>query len=165
MNKQRGTAALETALMLPVLILLLMGTLEIGRIAYTYYAVHKVLYGLARVLGTQQGVNFCDDNDPTVAAAKAYVLNGSSDASTAPLIGNLTADQISVRLEQVDPTSGALSECACSVPGCDTANGGVPPDFIVVSIPNGYPVTPHIPLIPMDPIPLRPVVRVPYGGT
>ena len=40
----------------------------------------------------------------------------------------------------------------------------LPPDFIVVSIPSGYPVTPHIRLLPMDPIPLRPTVRVPYGG-
>lgn len=164
-NQQRGSAALETALMLPVLILLLMGTLEIGRIAYTYYAVQKLLYGLARNLGTQQGVNFCDSNDPIVAAAKAYALTGAADTGATPLIGNLTADQISVRLEQADPTGGSISECACAVPGCDTANGGLPPNFIVVSIPNGYPVTPHIPLVSMDPIPLRPSVRVPYGGT
>ena len=162
-NKQRGTAALETALFLPILILLLLGTLEIGRIAFTYYSLHKIMYGLARNLGTQQGVNFCDDSDPLVAAAKAFALNGSGDSSVQGLIGNLTADQISVRLEQVN--NGSLQECACSVPGCDTANGGLPPDFIVVSIPNGYQVTPHIPLLPMDPIPLRPVVRVPYGGT
>jgi hypothetical protein len=164
-SKQGGTAALETALFLPILILLLMGTLEIGRIAFTYYTLHKILYGLARNLGTQQGVNFCDDNDPAVAAAKAFALTGSSDSSAPGLIGDLTADQISVRIEQVDPNSGTLGECACSVPGCDTANGGLPPDFIVVSLPNGYPVTPHIPLVPMDPIPLRPTVRVPYGGT
>jgi len=142
-----------------------MGTLEIGRIAYTYYALHKLMFGLARNLGTQQGVNFCDGNDPIVAAAKLFALTGTGDGSAAPLIGNLSADQISVRLEQVDPVTGALGECACSVPGCDTANGGVPPDFIVVSLPDGYPVMPHIPLVPMDPIPLRPVVRVPYGGT
>lgn len=142
-----------------------MGTLELGRIAYTYYAVHKVLYGLARVLGSGQGINFCDTNDPTVAAAKQFALNGSADASAPPLIADLTADQISVRLEQVDPASGAITECACSAPGCDTQNGGLPPDYIVVSIPNGYPITPHIPLVSMDPIPLRPSVRVPYGGT
>jgi hypothetical protein len=150
---------------LPILILLLMGTLEIGRIAFTYYTLHKIMYGLARDLGTLQGVNFCDNSDPAVAAAKAFALNGSSDSSAQALIGNLTADQISVRIEQVDATTGTLGECACSVPGCDTANGGLPPDFIVVSLPNGYPITPHIPLVSMDPIPLRPTVRIPYGGT
>ena len=162
---ERGTAALETALLLPVLILLLIGTLEIGRIAYTYYAVQKTLYGLARTLSTQQGVNFCDNTDPNVSAAVAFALTGTGDGSAAPLIGDLSADQISVRLEQLDPNTGSLNECACSVPGCDTANGGVAPDFIVVSLPNGYPITPHIPLLPMDPIPLRPLVRMPYGGT
>ena len=162
---QRGSAAIETALLLPVLILLLMGTLEVGRITYTYYAVQKILYGLARTLSTQQGVNFCDNSDANVTAAKLFALTGTGDGSAAPLIGDLSADQISVRLEQVDPTTGALNECACAVPGCDTLNGGVSPDYIVVSVPNGYPITPHIPLLPMDPIPLRPVIRVPYGGT
>ena len=49
--------------------------------------------------------------------------------------------------------------------GCDTANGGGSPDFVVVSIPNGYEVNPRIPFLTLDPILLRPMVRVPYGGT
>ncbi len=162
--RTRGSALIETALLLPFLILLLMGTLEIARFAYTYYALDKMMYAVARYAGTQQGVNFCDSADATVIAAKNFGLTGTADASTAPIITSLTADQIEVRIEQID-SAGGLNQCACSVPGCDTANGGTSPDFIVVSIPDGYQVTPHIPLVAMDPILLRPVVRVPYGGT
>ena len=150
--------------MMPFLILLLIGTLNIARFAYTYYTLEKMMYALARYVGTQEGVDFCNSSDPNITAAINFALTGTTDASTPPLIANLTPSQIAIRIEQVDST-GALSQCSCSVPGCDTVNGGTPPAFIVVSIPGGYPMTPNIPLIPMDPIPLMPTVRVPYGGT
>jgi hypothetical protein len=150
---------------LPILILLLMGTLELGRIAYTYYTLTKIMYSMARYLGTQQGTNLCSSTDPNVVAAISFALNGSTDNSGLPVIADLTADMIAIRLESVDQTSGAISECACAVPGCDTSTGGTPPDYIVVYIPNGYSITPRIPLIPTTPILLKPQVRVPYGGT
>ena len=164
-RRNSGTAALETALFLPVLFLLLFGTVEIAKITYTYYTIQKMLYGLARSVGTAQGVNFCDDGDPTVTSAKNIAATGTPDASGTPIVANLTPDMIQVRIERVDPNTGDLGVCDCTVTGCDTANGGLAPDFIVVSLPQGYPFAPHIPLIPSDPIPLRPVVRVPYGGT
>ncbi len=164
-RKSRGSAAIEAAIFLPVLILLLMGTLEIARITYTYYTLHKMMYALARYVSTQQGANLCDTADPAVVAAKSFALNGTTDNSGTAILSDLTADMISIRLEQVDAASGAINECACAVPGCDTSNGGLPPDYIVVSLPNGYSVTPHIPLIPTNPIALRPQVRLPYGGT
>lgn len=164
-RSQRASATVETAMVLPVLFLLLLGTVEIARITYTYYALHKILYSLARYVSTQQGVNFCDSSDATVLAAKNFALTGTTDASAPAIISNLTADQISVRIERLNTQAGTLDECDCSPTGCDTLNGGLPPDFIAVSIPQGYPMAPHIPLVPMDPIPLKPAVRVPYGGT
>jgi hypothetical protein len=152
-------------MVLPFLILLLMGTLELGRITYTYYTLHKILYAMAGYVASQQGVNFCDSTDATVAAAASFALTGTTDNSGAPILADLTADMLNVRIEQADPSSGSITQCPCGVPGCDTANGGTPPDFVVVSIPGGYPVTPHIPLIPLNAIPLTPQVRVPYGGT
>lgn len=158
MNRRRGSAMIETAIFLPVLILLMVGTVEIARITYTYYTLHKMMYAVARYVTTQQGVNFCDNNDPEVANAKAFALGSPS------ILPALTADMINIRIEQADAT-GAITECSCSVPGCDTVNGGMPPDYVVVSIPDGYPVTPHIPFIPTDAIPLKPQIRMPYGGT
>jgi hypothetical protein len=161
----QGAVTLETVLLLPVLFFLLLGTLELGRIAYTYSTLQKIMGSIARYAGTQQGVNFCDDGDPTVVTAKNLGISGSVDSGADPIVTGLTADMIQIRVERVNPVTGALEECNCSTEGCDTANGGLPPDFIVVSMPNGYPYSPHIPLIPTDPIQLKPTVRVPYGGT
>jgi len=150
---------------LPILFLLLFGTVELGKITYTYYTLQKIMAAVARYAGTQQGVNFCDAGDPTIAAAKQFAVSASLDTSAASLVENLTADMISVRAERIDTNSGDLNQCVCSPTGCDASSGGLPPDFIVVSIPDGYPFAPHIPFIPTDPILLRPTVRVPYGGT
>jgi hypothetical protein len=43
--------------------------------------------------------------------------------------------------------------------------GGPRPDFITVSIPDGYQVTPRIPYILLDPILFKPQIRIPFGGT
>lgn len=165
MSSRRGAVALETAMYLPIVLLLLFGTVEIGKITYTYYTLQKILSAAARYVGTQQGVNFCDAGDPSIVAAKQFAVSASVDTSANSVVQNLTADMISVRAERIDANTGDLNECACSPTGCDAASGGLPPDFIVVSIPGGYPFAPHIPFIPTDPILLRPMVRIPYGGT
>ncbi len=82
-----------------------------------------------------------------------------------PIIAGLTADMIAVRVERSSPDSQALAACDCSVSGCDTGNGALPPDFIVAEMPNGYPMRPLFFGLSVDPILLKPHVRVPYGGT
>jgi hypothetical protein len=162
---RQGSTIVEAALFTPVLVLLLMGLVELGRLAYTYFTVQKILYNLARYLGTQQGVNFCDETDAAVQAAKNYALTGNTEGTTDPILPNLSAEQIQVRLERLNPDTGALELCDCSSTGCDPNAGGLAPDAIVVSIPQGYPVQLRIPRLLLDPIPLRPQVRLPYGGT
>jgi hypothetical protein len=164
-NSLRGSIMLETVMFLPILLLLLLGSIELARVTYTYFTLQKTLYAIARFVGTRQGVNFCDDTDTTVALAKNYILTGASDGSGTPVVTNLTADQIQVRLERFNADGGGLGQCDCSSTGCDTSNGGRGPDYIVVSIPNGYSITLTIPQLPLDPIILRPHVRVPYQGT
>jgi hypothetical protein len=164
-SQEKGGVVLETAMFLPILFLLLFGTVELARITYTYYTLQKIMYSIGRNAGTQQGVNFCDSTDPSVTAAKNLAITGTIDGTTDPIVANLTPDMVQIRIERYNTVTGALDQCDCSVNGCDTAAGGLPPDYIVVSMPNGYPFAPHIPFIPTDPIPLRPTVRVPYGGT
>ncbi len=77
-ERRRGSAALETVMVLPFLLVLLLGTVEIAKITYTYYTLHKMLYSLARYLGTQQGTNFCDPSDPNIVAAKNFALTGTT---------------------------------------------------------------------------------------
>ena len=166
MRRRRGGSVLEIALFVPILFTLLVGMVQIGKITYVYYTLRKTLYTMGRFVAAQQGVNFCDDADAAVLAAKNFALSGvSSDDSTDPIIPTLTADMISVSVERYDPESGLPVACDCSVTGCDTANGGGSPNFVVVSIPNGFEVDPRIPFLTLNPILLRPMVRVPYGGT
>lgn len=152
-------------MMLPVLFLLLFGMVELAKIGYTYFTIHKMLYTLARFVGTQQGVNFCDDSDPLLVAAKNLAVTGTADGSADPLVGGLTAEMISVRIERYSPETEEVIECLCDVTGCDLSQGGLGPDYIVVSIPDGYPIRFSVPFMAqLDPIPLRPMVRLPFGG-
>jgi hypothetical protein len=150
---------------IPILLTLLVSTEQLGKLTYTYYSLRKALYTVARYVGTQQAVNFCDVSDPNITAGLNLATTGTSDGSTPPLINGFTADMISISAERYDPVGQTLSVCDCSNTGCDESVGGSAPDFIVVSIPNGFNFTPNIPFLPLDAIPLRPQVKVPYGGT
>ncbi len=163
--RRRGQSLLETLLVLPFLLLFLIGTIELGKIVYTYFALQKALYSIARLAGTQQGINLCDSNDPLLTDAVTAVLTGSIGGTGASLINGLSATDIQIRVERYDATSNSLSQCACSVLGCDTASGGAPPDFLVVSLVSGYTVSPVFPLFKVDAFQLRPQIRIPYGGT
>ena len=165
MNRHRGGALLETAIFLPIILALLIGTVELARVTYTYYMLQKMMLNLARYLGTQQGVNFCDSQDATIQAAINYALTGSTDSPDNPIIPNLTPAMFQVSTERFDPTGQQLVACECSAAGCDAGQGGLPPGFIVVSLTNGYPVQPLFWGLTVSSFPLRPSVRVPYGGT
>ena len=165
MRSRKGQSLLETVLLLPFLLLFLVGTIELGKIVYTFFALQKALYSIARLAGTQQGINLCDSNDPLLTSAINTVLTGTIAGDGPSLIQGLTATDVQVRVERYDSVSNSLSQCACSILGCDTASGGAPPDFLVVSLSNGYSVAPVFPLFKVDPIQLRPQIRIPYGGT
>jgi hypothetical protein len=164
MNRRRGGALLEAALFLPIIVALLIGTVELGKVIYTYYMLQKMVLDLARYLGTQQGVNFCDGQDPTVQSSIDYALTGASDSAENPIVRGLTPGMILVRAEQYNPITGQLNVCDCSATGCDASQGGLPPDFIVVSL-SGYLVQPVFWGFAVNPFQLSPGVRVPYGGT
>ena len=163
--RRRGVSLIETALFVPVLVMLLVGMAELARVTYTYYTLHKTLYTVARFLGTQQGAVLCDAGDAVVQSSKAYALTGNTDGSGQSFMQGLTADMIQVRLERYDAESATLGACECSITGCDSSQGGTPPDFLVVTIPDGYPVRINLPYLTTDPILFRPIIRVPYGGT
>ncbi|OYW10261.1 MAG: hypothetical protein B7X34_04970, partial [Acidobacteriia bacterium 12-62-4] len=92
-------------------------------------------------------------------------LRGAGESAGADIITNLTADQIRIRLERVDPDTSQLGECECSSTGCDIAQGGRNPDFIVVSFTDGFPMRPNIPFFnATETFALRPLVRMPVGG-
>ena len=165
-GNRRGNSLVETALWFPVLILLLFGMIELARVTFTYYAVQKVLYSIARNVGTLQAANLCDNSDGAIQQAKTFAMSGSADTSAPSLIGGLTADMITVQLERQSEDASGLQACDCgSITQCDIASGSRPPDFVVVSIPDGYPVTVSFPYMSAQVVLFKPTVRVPFGGT
>jgi hypothetical protein len=163
--RTKGSAILEAALFIPIIFALFIGMEELARVTYNYYMIQKTLAGLARYLGTQQGVNFCNGTDPILTAAVNNALTNTVDGSGSPLIAGLTPDMILVSIETYDPVSQQLNPCACGAPGCDPSQGGIAPGYIVVSLANGYTVQPLFLGFNVNPFPLRPSVTVPYGGT
>lgn len=165
MNPRRGSSLLEAALVVPIVLALLVGTVQLGRIIYTYSMIEKIMLNLARYLGTQQGVNFCDSQDPSVQAAITFALTPAADSADNSVVPGLTADMFQVQIQRYDPNAQQLVACDCSASGCDSSQGGLPPGFIVVSLTDGYPVNPIFWGFRMNTFPLRPSVKVPYGGT
>lgn len=160
----RGSTLLESTLFLPIMFVLLFGMIEMARITWTYYTLQKMMYVIGRYAATQPAVNFCDEADPILADAKNLALRGVGEAAGEYQLPNLTAENITVRLERVQTDNPALADCECSAIGCDNAQGGRGPDFVVVTVPNGYSVRTNIPFVPSETFNLRPVVRIPYGA-
>jgi hypothetical protein len=162
-RRQGGNMIMEAALFLPIMFLLIVGMLRIAEITYLYYSIKKALYTTATFLANQQGVDFCSDSTGLVAAAKNFGLTGTTDGSAESFLPQLTVDMIDIATECYDSSTAAVSACVSS---CDGAAANVAqPDYIVVSIPDGYGVNPRLPYILNDTIPLRPFVRVPFGGS
>ncbi len=160
---RKGNMVLEAAMLMPFLFLLIVGMVQIGKVTYVYYTLKKTLYTAGEFLSTRQGVDFCSDSNGLIAAAKSYALTGTTDASVDSFLPALTADLIDISPECYDPVTQSVGQCDTS--GCDSVVGVSRPDFIVVSIPDGYQWQPRIPYILLDPVLLRPFVRVPFGGT
>ena len=108
---------------------------------------------------------FDSRGDPTVQAAKNLAVFGNEDGSGNAIVGGLTTDMIEVSVQRYTSANQTLGPCDCSLTGCDASAGGLPPDFITADMPNGYPFQPLFWGFRVDPILLKPHVRVPYGGT
>jgi hypothetical protein len=80
-------------------------------------------------------------------------------------VNGLTAGMFQIVPEQYDPVAQTIGTCNCGAPGCDVSLGGTAPDFIVVSMPDGYQMPVRILGLTIDPILLKPQVKLPYGGT
>ncbi len=150
-----GSVTIELAMWLPVIFLLLAGIIQFGKITYIYYSLQKTVTAIASYLAVQNGVNFCPDaGDATIAAAIEFGITGTTDGSGPVGIVGLTPDMFSVTTQCIDPVTLTLGDCASS--GCGTPVGAQRPDFLTVSMPNGYIIQPRIPYILLDPIPLKP---------
>jgi Flp pilus assembly protein TadG len=159
-RRKGGNVAIETAIFIPVLLLLIVGMVQIGKVTYLYYTLKKIVYAAARQVAVQQSINFCDvTQDQTAQSAINFALN---DASGTPIVANLTTLQIATQCTDPNNVGGAMVPCDTS--NCDALSVAARPDFVTVSIPGGYPVNVRIPFISPIPVTLNPTVTVPFGG-
>ncbi len=160
-KKRAGNMALETALWIPVLLLLIVGMVQIGKVTYLYYTLKKIVYAAAREMAVQQGVNFCDvADDATAQAALDFALTDPNTGN--PIVTNLTALTVTTSCSDPNNAGGALIPCDTS--NCGGLNVVETPNFLTVSIPSGYTVNVRIPYISPIPITLNPTVTVPFQG-
>jgi hypothetical protein len=143
-SRRRGNAIVEFALLMPVLLLLTVGTIQFGKFIYLYYVIKKIEFA-----------------DALTEAAFNY---GVTDSYTGALIvANLTADQFQVNTFCVDPITGAAG--ACDASGCGGLTGAQRPDYIQIVIPNGYQVQIRLPYITLPAFNVYPTVTVPFNGS
>ncbi len=164
-RSRKGSAVIEGPAAALIIVVLMAGMVEVAKIGITYYSLKKTMFTIARYVATQQGVNFCDPADPTVTAAINLGMTGTTDNSAPVIIPNLTPDMFAITIERVDPSAFALTPCDCSITGCDISQGGGFPDYVVVTMPNGYTFSPKIPFTTVEPFPLKPIVKIPFGGS
>ncbi len=113
-RRNEGTAAVEFALILPLMALMLFGTIDIGRLLVDFHLVSKSVRDatryLTRVNATVLGldVNSCAINNATAAVdeAKNLAMRGTIDNSGSLLLGYWT------------------NAATITVTGVPTANGG-----------------------------------------
>lgn len=87
----RGVAAVEFALLLPLLVAMVFGTTELGRAIYTYNTLAKTVRDAARHL-SQHG-----PGDATIQAeARCLAVHGNPGCSGAPLAPGLNTSAVQI---------------------------------------------------------------------
>jgi Flp pilus assembly protein TadG len=160
-SRRRGNTIVEFALLMPVILLLTVGTIQFGKFTYLYYVIKKIEFAAARYLSVQQAVDFCNSPDALTEAAFTYGITDSYTGN--PIIANLTSDQFQLNTFCVDPITGAAGGCDTS--GCGGLAGAQRPDYIQIAIPNGYQVLIRLPYITLPAFSIYPTVTVPFNGS
>jgi hypothetical protein len=103
-SRQAGVAALEFALMLPILLALAFGASELGRAIYTYNALDKTVRDAARHL-SQHG-----PGDTAIQAeATCLAVYGNTDCDGSPVAPGLTSSMV-VQCDAISCPSTHLSQ-------------------------------------------------------
>lgn len=127
-GKHRGVAAVELALILPVMLILVFGITEIGRALFQYNGLVKATRGAARYLEQQDLANLSASTTPTLdevyATTKALTVCGKENcAGQEPLVTGLSTAQV---------TLCDYLTCAATHRGVLTGQGTV--DLVTVTI-------------------------------
>lgn len=94
-----GAVIVETTIVLPFLFLLMLASIEGGRLIYSYNTLTKMTYDAARFLSDRAfdaGFKTIDLNGGKVADVKNFLIYGNKQGTGNPLLENLNSSQISV---------------------------------------------------------------------
>lgn len=145
---------------------LLFGAVEIGRVFYIYHTLHKALRGGAGLIARSTNVDYCSSADLTIADVRNFIVYGNLQGQGTPVVQGLTPDMIQVLPERLLSGSTGVIGCVCTQDpdGCNAAEGGRSPDFIVVNLINGFPLAVPFPFVNLGTINLTVSVRMPVTG-
>jgi hypothetical protein len=137
---QRGVAAVEAAFLLVPLVILLLGTAELGRVFYQYNSIAKA---------TRDGARYLSMMAPGVGhgAARCLVVTGSPTCEEVPLVKGLAISHVNI----CDATTCAATHANVAADG-----SGVPVMNLVTVTVAGYQSVNFLPIpvpsIEFDPI-------------
>jgi len=165
-HKQRGQAVMELALQIPIMMLLLFGAVQVGRVFFTYHTLQKAVRGGAGLIARSVNVDYCAIADPALADARNFIVYGNLQGQGAPVVQGLIPDMIQILPEcrVVDTTE--LTACPSPEAGdnCDVTSGRRVPDFVVVNLGSGFPLSVPFPFVNLGIINLKVSVRMPVTG-
>lgn len=109
-HKQGGAAAVEFAILLIPLLVILTGITEFGRAMYYYNTIAKVARDAARLLSTQTPSD--PDYPALLAKATCTAVYGNQACTGAPLLPGLTTAMVSICDPQSCPSTHATQGTA-----------------------------------------------------
>ena len=166
LKSQRGQAIAELAFQIPLMLALMFGGLEIARVFYVYHTLQKALRGGAGMVARSANVDYCDSNDVTLMDARNFIVYGNLQGEGIPVVQGLTPDLIQILPERNLAGSTDVTACVCTpdAESCDLTSGGRAPDFVVVNLGNGFPLSLSLPYVSLGAITLKVSVRMPVTG-
>ena len=166
-RRECGQAVVELAFQIPLMLALLFGGVQIARVFYVYHTLQKALRGGAGLLTRSVNIDYCSSSDAMLADARNFMVYGNLQGEGAPLMQGLTPDMIQIFTERGVAGTTGVGECPCTedADSSDVASGGRAPDFVVVSLGSGFPLSVPFPYVNLGTINLRVSVRMPVTGS
>jgi Flp pilus assembly protein TadG len=122
-DRQRGNASIETALLLPMLVSLFIGTFSFGYAYYIYAELEAAVRGGARYAS----LSTYDATDPDAfqTAVQNMVTYGNPASASQPVVAGLQTSNVNVAVGfgHNEPTSVTVSISGYKIPGM-LADGG-----------------------------------------
>ena len=120
---ERGQAATELAFLVPLLMMILFGTFQVGRVFFLYHTLQKALRGGAGMLARSANVNYCSADDGALADARNFIVFGNLQGMGTPVVQGLTPEMVQILPERTGTDSTAVTECLCTEEGdsCDVS--------------------------------------------